>query len=395
MGSFVSELFDEIKSDLKQEIRTETKGLTKDAIREVKNSFKGDNQAQQTQASAPVQNNGVQDVNNQVVNTVQQPINSSQINNQPQTVDAQPIQSNEQQSTVNNIQQSVDVAHDDKVFGKSIDEYREIFQSLNKKHRGNIVEIYNDPDYQKLDAETKEYINRVYIPTIEQSVEVGKEATNEFADNMKEDIQKVENLQNEVNKDGVVTNEEEQQMTTQGMEVAANMMGVAGDMAPKYMDKAGTIISDLASRVENKNISATMDEIGNNLKDAQNQIEIREKMQELQGAQESAPKIINAMNGTSESINSGIAQFNENKEQMQQNFETAANSVGMTGEDVRNSFAEGTQMSTEEASNEAKEKSAALNEAAKTGSEEEIVQASKESLESTIKMFGSLFGGHE
>ena len=395
MGSFVSELFDEIKSDLKQEIRTETKGLTKDAIREVKNSFKADNQAQQNQAAAPATNNGVQDANNQVVNTVQQPINNSQINNQPQTVDAQPIQNNEQQSTVNNVQQNIDVAHDDKVFGKSIDEYREIFQSLNKKHRGNIVEFYNDPDYQKLDAETKEYINRVYIPTIEQSVEVAKEATNEFADNMKEDIQRVENLQNEVNKDGVVTNEEEQQMTTQGMEVAANMMGVAGDMAPKYMDKAGTIISDLASRVENKNVSATMDEIGNNLKDAKNQIEIREKMQELQGAQESAPKIISAMSGTSESINSGIAQFNEKKEQMEQNFETAANSVGMTGEDIRNAFTEGTKMSTEEASNEAKEKSAALNEAAKTGTEEEIVQASKESLDSTIKMFGSLFGGHD
>ena len=343
---FLKSLFNEIKGDLKSEVRSEARSLTRETIRDVKEALKPKKDEDKS---------------------VQQPSGFKNAS-------------------------SGELSKDDKVFGKNIDEYREIFQNLSNKHGGDIAGIYNDPEYQKLDAETKEYLNRVYMPTVEQSVKTVAEAGEEYSSKMDGKTDKVQAMYDEARKDGVVTTEEQNAIDKEAMKVMGEAFQTMGEMTPKYMEKAGNIAQDLSGRVENEQVANAFGDLGDKFKDSAKQNETKDTIIEYSKSYDKLANMSDSLVKSSETIDEVTQNVQVKSQEMQENLETAANAVGMDNQDIKNAFDKGGDMSAQQATdNTVNEMNNAINLAKNGGSEEEIKDAAKKTLESTLNTFGSLF----
>lgn len=367
MGSFLNSLFDEIKYDLKNEIRSETRNLTKDTIDGVKDMLHSKKQDASSNAATTQQP--------AVLQTVQQPIQ------QPQAEQVV------QQPTSN-----IELSKDDKVFGKSIDEYREIFQGLTKKHGDDIAGIYADPDYQKLDAETKEYINRVYMPTIEQSVKVVVEAENEYQSKMGDRVEGVQAMLDNAQSDGKLTVEEQNAVDKEAMKVVGEAIETMGNMAPKYLDKAGDIAKDLSGRIENKELADAVGSLGETLSSPETQQVTKDSAIEYSKSFGKLAEMGDTMAKAPSAVDETVKFGQEKMQEANNDLHGAAETVGMTQEDIDNAYNKGAEMSVDQATNNTLMEMGKLGQLTKNGgSEEEIKDATKATLESALTTFGSLF----
>ena len=449
MASFFGEILNDLKQDLKQEIRTETRGLTKDAIRGAKESFKNDNKgennnvvqqptqqvvqpqtqevvqqptqqpviqqpiqqevqsvAQQQIVQQPVQ----QVVPQQYVNQVVQPVNTVQqvipqqpvyVVQQPTNQIAQPVyvvqQPIQQQiaQPISTVEQRISNGIDpnEKFLGKTVDEYREIFQSLKNKHGEDVAGIINDPEFQQLDADSKEYLNRVYMPTIQSTAETLTEAHKELANSMEGAGNDAQALYDKYNKDGVITPEEENELNKVALSVIGQEFNNMGAIAPKYMDKFGDMANDLSGRVENKELAGEFQKLGNAFKNSEYQSEVQNEFSNMKDAYKNLEDLPEKVSNMENIVNDSMINYKENAQKMQNDVKVAAEAVGMTQEDVKNSINEGANLDANTVANQTQNSIAKLQEVAQTGNEEEIKDATKETLDSALKTFGSLFGG--
>ena len=342
MSSFFKSLLDEIKSDLKSEIRSETKSFTQDAIKDVKDALKPKKE---------------------------------------ETVSPQEIK-----------KQVNEELHDDKVFGKTIDEYKEIFQRLREKHGDNIPAIYADEEYQKLDAETKEYINRVYFPTIESAVKTTGEAFNELGDATKDRAAQAQEKYDAYNKDGVISEEEQADLIKEGMQVYANEMNELGNIAPKYLDKFGDMAKDLSEKIENEDVKQAVSNLGDEFKSSEYQNQTKENLTNYASKTDSLSSLPDKLSDSKVSVNNTVSQVASEATLMQQNLKTTASQVGMSASDVKNAFEEGKTIDSSSAANQSARDIKTLTEAAKNDPSK-AEELTKQSLENALKTFGSLFGG--
>ena len=407
MGSFfkglLEELKDDIKSDLRSEIRSETKNLTHDTIDGVKDMLHpkkkeivNGNTTIQPAVQQPVQQQMVQPVQQQMVQPVQQ-----QIVQPMQQQMVQPMQQQMVQPVQPVVQQPVqsapiELSRDDKVFGKSIDEYREIFQRLTKKHGEDIAGIYADPEYQRLDAETKEYINRVYMPTIEQTAKAAAEFENEYQTQMGARVDGVQAMLDNAKSDGELTVEEQNAVDKEAMKVVGEAIETMGNMAPKYLEKAGDIAQDLSGRIENKQLAGAIGDLGNTLKSDETQQVTKNSAIEYSKSFGQLANMGETMAQAPEAVATTVQYGQEKMQEMNDNLHVAVEAVGMSQNDIDDAYNKGAEMSIEQATNNAMAEMGKLGQLTQTGgTEEEIKDATRKTLEASLSSFGALFKGDE
>ena len=350
MGFFKS-LISELKSDLKSEVRSEAKSLTREAIKDVKEALKPKDKQQQ------------------IVKEDTKP--TPQVN-----LD--------------------ELSGDDKVFGKSIDEYREIFQDLSNRHCNDLAGIYADPVYQNLDAETKEYINRVYMPALEESIKTGVEAHQELNSKMEDKVNNAQAMYDEAKKDGVVSAEEEIALNKEAMKVFGETFNAVGEMAPKYLEKAGNIAQDLSARVENEDVADALNGLGDKFKDDNYQNQTKDSLVGVSNSYSRLADVSDKMIDSSGIVDDAVRTTQTQMNEMQKNLEQAADAVDMSKQDIKNAFDQGANMSSEQVNSNAVNEMKNLKNIASSGaSEEEIKDATKKMLNASLNTFGNLFKGDE
>ena len=359
MGTFFKSLFSEIKSDLKSEIRTESRGVTRDAVKGIKGIFK------------------------KKKDTPAQPVQQPQMIQQPVQQPVQPQKSKEELYT--ELQQ-------ERLLGKDFDEWNDTFERLARKYGNDMEAAFNDEEFKAMQQDAKEYYERVYMPAFQSALKVSMEEANKLNQVTKDRMETTQQHFEEYNKDGVITEEENNKMTVEGMQVFGENFKDIGEMAPEYMGKLGDVARDLSTKIGNENLAKSTSEFADKLQSSDKQQEIRDKLVNYgQANVDASQKLENYANASipTESLN-------ETANNIEGNFKEAADAVGMTGEDINQAIEEGKETSSKKAVEENLKKTANFKKLAESGaSEEELKEAAKDSLASTVKAFASMFGGDD
>ena len=360
MGSFMKEILGDIKRDIRSDLRTEARSATRDIIKGIKDAIKPSKDAKGN--SNTTSQNPATGVQSQTV--------------QPQTVQPQTGTFSEEE-----------VLHD-KVFGVEVGETKDIMERLVLKYNGDIAKIQEDPEYQNLSNEVKEYLLKVYYPAIKQGFELAQKNVEDLNQRTAADREATANrMQDIYNKYG----EDEGQIkaTEEYYGNMARNVEQFKEVTPDLMKQAGNIVGDIASKMENKEIKETVSKLSDTLKDDGAIDEAVGKFDDLKKGFEN----MSDMGAKIENMQQGVEQYTDIQkaglELMKNDAETIKDATGMTDSDVTAAYNSGKGVDSSSAADELIK--TASSDLKNINTEEGAIQATKDIFSGALKTFGSMF----